>query len=114
MDLCYGISDEIINLSSVQIEIDLTIEFKGAVCIFEAKNGLPDSFNVLQIYHPYLYYTHAKSLSDYSGRIKDIFAVYVVRNPNNNNLSFWRYTFTEPYNITSIKLTKSSVYVLNN
>ena len=54
--LDYRIGEEAIVASSVQIEIDLTLEYLGAITAFEAKNGSPDDFNVFQLFNPYRYY----------------------------------------------------------
>jgi hypothetical protein len=52
---CFGEMSEI-SLENIQIEIDLTIEFKGNIGIFEGKNGNPSNFSIYQLYHPFLYY----------------------------------------------------------
>jgi len=49
-----------IELTRMQIEIDLTIEFEGTIAVFEAKNGKPDNFSVYQIYHPFCIITKRK------------------------------------------------------
>lgn len=54
--LKYRFGDLAIQLDSIQLEIDLTIEYQGHIGVFEAKNGQPASFAVYQIYHPFLYY----------------------------------------------------------
>ena len=99
---------------NIQIEIDLTIEFQGTICVFEGKNGKPDSFNVCQIYHPFLYYYNAKE--DLNGENIKIICVYVVREKGKkyDTLKLWSYTFTNPLDITSIKLIKSAAYKLIN
>jgi len=103
-----------IQLDKIQIEIDLTIEFKGTIAVFEGKNGKPDNFAVYQIYHPFLYYFHANEKSDIKGKIKKILGVYVVKTIENKvtNLKLWAYTFENPFDITSIKFVKSKCYKL--
>lgn len=107
--------DNEIHLHNIQIEIDLTIEYKGIVGVFECKNGTPDSFSVYQLYHPFLYYYNANFDNSVNGNIKGIYGVYVVRNKDgkaNDILSLWQYTFEQPLDITSIKLVKSCQYRL--
>lgn len=103
-----------IELKNIQIEIDLTIEFKGIVGVFEGKNGKPDNFAVYQLYHPFLYYYKANSQETIKGKIKEIFGVYVVREKANTGdiLKLWAYTFSNPFDITSIKFVKSAAYKL--
>lgn len=106
--------DITIQLNNIQIEIDLTIEFKGTIAVLEGKNGRPDNFAVYQIYHPFLYYYQANEHSDIKGKIKEIFGVYVVKTIENKEtkLKLWSYTFKNPFDITSIKFIKSVCYKL--
>jgi len=101
-----------LELTNIQIEVDLTIEFQGTIGIFEAKNGKPDSFSVYQLYHPFLYYHNAKDTI--KGKIKEIYGVYVVREKlkTDDILKLWAYTFSKPLDITSIKFIKSASYKL--
>lgn len=103
-----------VDLARIQIEIDLTIEYKGTIAIFEAKNGKPTSFSIYQLYHPFLYYYNAKTNPAVSGKINEIVCVYVVRAKNQgvSELMLWAYTFSAPYDITSITLLKSRKYRL--
>ena len=106
--------DTKMELKNIQIEVDLTIEFQGTIGVFEGKNGKPDSFSIYQIYHPFLYYYNANNETDLKGKIKEIICVYVVREKGKENetLKLWAYTFTNPLNITTIKLIKSAAYKL--
>ncbi len=111
----YNIGKNItIELEKIQIEIDLTIEYSGTVGIFEAKNGKLDSFAVYQIYHPFLYYHKAKKDIDINKKLKKIICVYLVRTVKEdiNYLNLWAYTFSNPYDISTIKLLKSATYKL--
>jgi len=113
--LAYSFGNDLqIKLNNIQIEIDLTIEYKGIIGIFEAKNGEPDNFSVYQIYHPFLYYYNAKQKPEMREQIKEIICVYVVRNSveNIDNLRLWAYTFSKPDDITSIRFIKSTEYKL--
>lgn len=103
-----------LDLKNIQIEIDLTIEYKGTVGIFEAKNGKPDSFSIYQIYHPFLYYTKAKSDKNINNKLKKIVCVYLVRTIQDevNYINLWAYTFENPLDISTIKILKSASYKL--
>jgi len=116
-NLEYGFGNDLkIKMENIQIEIDLTIEYKGSTGIFEAKNGEPDNFSIYQIYHPFLYYYNAKQRPELNKKIKNIICVYVVRNnvKNADCLNLWAYTFEKPFDITSIKFIKSTTYKLIN
>ena len=101
-------------LINIQIEVDLTIEFQGTIGVFEGKNGKQDSFNIYQIFHPFLYYHNANKEKDLRGKIKNIICVYVVREKGkkHDTLKLWAYTFINPLDITTIKLIKSAEYKL--
>lgn len=108
--------DAKLEMKNIQIEVDLTIEFKGTIGVFEGKNGKPDSFSVYQIYHPFLYYFNANKKTELKGRIKDIYCVYVVREKvkEHDIIKLWAYSFENPYDITSIRFIKSCSYKLIN
>ena len=103
-----------IELKNIQIEVDLTIEYQGAISVFEGKNGKPDSFSIYQIYHPFLYYFKANNEKELKGKIKKITCVYVVREKGkqNDTLNLWEYSFVNPLDITTIELIKSAAYKL--
>ena len=109
----FGKNQKIV-LDNIQIEIDLTIEFKGNIGVFEGKNGKPDNFAIYQIYHPFLYYHKANETTALKGKIKEIYGIYVVKNIEKGvtNLKIWAYTFKKPLDITSIEFVKSSCYQL--
>jgi hypothetical protein len=116
-NLEYNFGEELnVKLNKVQIEIDLTIEFKGKIGIFEAKNGKPKNFSIYQIYHPFLYYWQAKQKPELEAKIKEIVCIYVVREKQEkfDVLNLYAYTFTNPRDITSIKFLKSIRYNLIN
>ncbi len=116
-DFNYTIGKDIeVDLDKIQIEIDLTIEFRGIIGIFEAKNGDINNFNIYQIYHPFLYYYNAKNNPEMNKKIKDIVCVYVVRKKIKgiDNISLWAYTFSNPHDLSSIKFIRSASYKLIN
>lgn len=111
----YYFNNDKITLHNIQLEIDLTLEYKGVVGVFECKNGFPKDFSIYQLYHPFLYYYNANKDASINGRIKEIYGIYVVRNKDNKGnsvLSLWQYTFNNPLDITSISLIKARKYIL--
>lgn len=103
-DLNYYFGNVPVNLTQQQIEIDLTIEYDEIICIFEAKNGTPNNFNISQIYHPFLYYFNSNLTS------RPILCNYLVR--KENSIKLWCYTFEIPLRMDSIKFLKSCEYQL--
>lgn len=108
--------DTKLELKNIQIEVDLTIEFKGVIGVFEGKNGKPENFSIYQLYHPFLYYHNANQQDTIKGKIKEIYGVYVVREKSKigDILKLWAYTFKNPLDITTIKFVKSTAYKLIN
>ena len=108
--LAYEIGDYAVG-DLLQIEVDLTIEFQGTVAVFEGKNGKPTTFNIFQLYHPFLYYQLAnESSTGLNGSIKDIIGVYVIR--QGTALHLWAYTFDRPLDPTSIRFLRAKTYQL--
>lgn len=108
--------DTKLEMKSIQIEVDLTIEFQGTIGVFEGKNGKPDTFSIYQIYHPFLYYFNANKKTELKGKIKNIYCVYVVREKSktHDTIKLWAYAFSNPLDITTIKLIKSAAYKMIN
>jgi hypothetical protein len=101
------------SIEGQQIERDLTIEHRGEITVFEAKNGKPLDFNVFQLYNPYRYLkvllTGAES--QYSG----IRLVYLVKGPAKKHieLSLWEYTFEDVLRPDSIVCKRKRKYILS-
>ncbi|MCX7728086.1 MAG: hypothetical protein N2203_01315 [Bacteroidia bacterium] len=114
IDITYYIGQKKIELKNVQMEIDLTIEYQGVIGIFEAKNGVPKSFSIYQLYHPFLYYYNANSAPEICGKIKSIYCVYLVRKKEKDYdaLRLWKYTFQNPMKMNSISLIDCKQYNL--
>ena len=108
-------NDTKIVCDNIQIEIDLTIEYQGSIGVFEVKVGKPDNFTIYQLYHPFLYYYLASQRPEMIDKIKDITCVFLVRQNIKEDiiLKLWAYTFTDPLDITSIKLKKPTAYRLD-
>ena len=106
--LDYRIGGDEINVSRVQVEIDLTTEYMGAVTVFEAKNGEPFDFNVFQLFNPFRYYS---GLSAARGiPIVKINGCYLLR--QENRLRLHLYSFADPHDPGSIQLLRNAEYTL--
>ena len=104
--LDYRIGDDAIAATRVQVEIDFTLEYLGAITVFEAKNGDPDDFNVFQLFNPYRYYRRATESSPVTG----INCCYLLR--QDNRLRLYLYSFEDPQDPGSIRLERNAEYVL--
>lgn len=108
----YKVGDCELDVRSMQMEMDATFERSGDVTIFEAKNGKPDDFAVYQLFHPFLSY-----FSQNISGVKKINCCYMVKNKGRKNktnpsLDLRLYEFSEPDDITSIRLVRKKRYVL--
>jgi len=111
----YNIGDIKTSVEKLQIEIDLTTEYNGYVTVFEGKNTTTEwleNFNVYQLYNPFRYYYNLSKEEKLN--IKNITACYLIRQKQENGsiLRLYNYTFTNPLDITSIKLLKKREYKL--
>ena len=106
MPLDYRIGADNINAARVQVEIDLTLEYLGAITAFEAKNGEPDDFNVFQLFNPYRYYRRVTQ----SPPVTAINCCYLLR--QDDRLRLYLYSFTDPQSPGSIRLERNAEYTL--
>ena len=106
VSLCYHIGADSITASQVQVEIDFTLEYLGAITAFEAKNGEPEDFNVFQLFNPYHYYCGATQ----GQPVTAINCCYLLR--QDDRLRLYLYSFTDPQNPGSIRLERNAEYTL--
>ncbi len=110
--ISYQIGNETISINNLQMEIDLTAEYSGDVTVFEGKNNFPKTFATYQIYLPFLYYHNLKESNELE--INNIDSCYLLRKKVNDMsiLRLYRYTFTNPFDMTSLKLLQKKQYNL--
>lgn len=112
MDLSYSVGKEKIKAQSLQMEIDLTMELRGLITIFEGKNGFPGNFAIYQLFHPFKYYSVLKDEKKLS--VEQITCCYILRKRGRSGsvLRLYNYTFRDEDDMTSIKLLKNAQYNL--
>lgn len=99
-------NSEIININSVQYEIDGSFESDNKIMLIECKNKKIESFNIRQIYYPYrAVYEHVKNKKEiiclYIVKIKDIIYIWNLKFRDHNNpnsiecIDYNRYKFIE-------------------
>jgi hypothetical protein len=108
----FYIGDEKVEAKNLQMEIDLTVEYSGVVTVFEGKNDFPKDFAVYQLYFPFLYYYELKKENRLA--IKEINCCYLLREKkkDGSKIKIYKYTFENPYDMSSIKLLKNAQYNL--
>lgn len=104
-NISYLIGNTVVEAERMQIEIDLTLEYNGNICIFEAKNGSPDDFNIFQLFNPFKHYT----MQSKSRKVKSISCCYLVRKGQSMKLYLYKFNEKSP---STIKLIKYAEYIL--
>ena len=104
--LDYSIGSDAISVARVQVEIDFTTEYLGAITVFEAKNGFPQDFNVFQLFNPFRYYLRAAE----DKPVSSIQCCYLLR--KNELLRLYLYSFTDSRSPGSIRLERNAEYTL--
>ncbi len=102
----------------IQAEVDMTVEHRGNVTVFEGKNWKKNrnNFAVYQLFMPYRYYMMKKERGEID--IENINCCYVVRQQvttkeeRGSNLDLYLYTFDDPEDMLSIRLLDSIRYEL--
>ncbi len=94
-------SGEIVNVSSVQIEIDAGYESPEAIYLIEAKVGQRSDFNIRQLYYPYLNWS-----SRSRKKIVPIFLTFT-----NGKYYLTEFQFAEYFG--DLNVVRSECYVIN-
>lgn len=97
-------NNELININSVQYEIDGSIESDNKILLIECKNNKKEieSFNIRQIYYPYrAVYEHVKDK-------KEIICLYIVNIID--IIYIWNFKFKDYKNLNSIECVDYNCY----
>ncbi len=96
----FYVNNQLINVSSVQTEVDAGYESKDKIVLIEAKNSKTANTIIRQLYYPFRQwqsYTDKKVLTLFFEKEKDTFSI-------------WQFGFTDIKSYNSIKLVKSGKY----
>lgn len=104
-DIKYRVEEEEIVAQKLQMEIDLTLENNGEICIFEAKNGSPIDFNVYQLFNPFRYYVDKHGFDPSAVK-----CCYLLR--LDNSIKLYLYDFDDVNELGSIRLIRNAEYRL--
>lgn len=110
----FNIGTTPIDCNKLQIEIDMTLEDKGTITVFEAKNWISgrNDFAVYQLYHPFLHYYTLMKKGDID--VESVNCCYAVRKvvEDGVQIMIYLYTFGDPFDMKSIRLIRSKSYLL--
>ncbi len=96
----FDVSNSKITVDGAQIEVDAGFENSKEIILFEAKIGIPSSFNIRQLYYPY----------------RTLFNIKPVRNflfcfkPEQKGYLFWEYEFNPYDNFEAVNLIQCKQY----
>jgi len=98
----FYVGKQLIEVSSVQTEVDAGYEGKNKVVLIEAKNFQTNNIIIRQLYYPYRQWqTHTK---------KKVITLFFDKEKTQDTYSIWQFEFSDPKNYNSIKLVKSGKF----
>ena len=104
-DFDFYVGKQLINVSSVQTEVDAGYEGKKQIVLIEAKNFETNNVIIRQLYYPYRQW---QSKTD-----KKVVTLFFDKGKNNDIYSIWQFEFEDPKNYNSIKLVKAGKFKIN-
>jgi len=112
MPLAFRLGDSRFESEAMQMEMDMALENRGRVTVFEGKNGFRDDFNLFQLYNPFRYFLMLKE--EQCIAIDSIDCCYAarVRGEGEHTLRFHLYRFNDPETPESIELLKAHEFRL--
>jgi hypothetical protein len=102
----FVVSKTLLNVSSVQLEVDSGLEGEDSIVLLEAKMGAPEDFIIRQLFYPY---NHFRLVSP-KKRIVPVFFTY---SPDGKVYTFWIYEFADPENYNSIRLKDTKAITIS-
>ncbi len=93
----FFVNQTLLNVSSIQLEVDSGLEGEDAIVLIEAKMGIPEDFIIRQLFYPY---NHFRLVSPG----KKIVPVFFTYESGTKVFNFWIYEFTDPENYNSVRL----------
>ncbi len=96
----FDVSNEEVNVRGAQIEVDGGYENVDEELIFESKMGIPNSFNIRQLYYPFRTFQGKKP-------VRSFFTCY---DKQQEQYFFWEYEFNPSTSFDSIKLVKGASF----
>jgi len=101
-DFDFYVGKQLINVSSVQTEVDAGYEGKNQVVLIEAKNFNASNIIIRQLFYPYRQWQSQTN--------KKVITLFFDKEIGGNVYSIWQFEFKDPKNYNSIKLVKSGKF----
>lgn len=98
----FNINNYLINVESVQTEVDAGYESENKIVLIEAKNSKTKNINIRQLLYPF------KQWSLNTG--KEVMLIFFEKRGKFYN--FWQYRFSDPNDFNSIELVESKRYIV--
>ena len=99
----FNVGTQLINVQSVQTEVDAGFEGRNKIVLIEAKNSSTNNTIIRQLFYPY------KQWKQHTN--KEVFTLFFEK--RGNHYFIWQYGFNDENNYNSIKLIKSARYVID-
>lgn len=101
----FFVNQTLLNVSSIQLEVDSGLEGEDSIVLIEAKMDVPEDFIIRQLFYPY---NHFRLVSPK----KKIVPVFFTYAPQSKLYNFWIYEFTDPENYNSIRLRETKAVTI--
>ena len=99
----FSVNKSLLEVSSVQLEVDSGLEGKDSIVLIEAKVNTPEDFIILQLFYPY---NHFKIVSPN----KKIIPVFFTYELDTKTYNLWIYEFSDASNYNSIQLRETKSF----
>ncbi len=104
-DFSFKVNNILLNVSSVQTEVDAGYEGRDKIVLIEAKNNDVSNTVIRQLYYPFRQWkTHTK---------KDVIPVFFERDKFHSTFNIWQYKFEDENNYNSIRLVRSGAFKIS-
>jgi len=101
-NFAFKVGKQVINVMSVQTEVDAGYEGKNQVVLIEAKNFGATNVIIRQLYYPFRQWQEQTK--------KKVATLFFDKEKGDNVYSIWQFEFSDPKDYNSIKLVKSGKF----
>jgi hypothetical protein len=98
----FRINDQVINVSSVQTEVDAGYEGRNKIVLVEAKNATTENIIIRKLFYPFKQW---KTITK-----KEVLLLFFEKQKNVYNI--WQYDFTDEEDYNSIRIIQSAKYII--
>ena len=98
----FNVAQQLLNVESVQTEVDAGYEGRDKIVLIEAKNSNVSNTIIRQLYYPYRQWKEQTT--------KDVSLLFFDKERNDDVYNIWQFEFTDEKDYNSISLVKSGRY----